>query len=335
MRHPAPPTLCRAARAGHRPARGQRGAALLIAMLIVTLVSTLAAGMVWQQWRAIEVEGAERARNQASWLLGAALDWARIILREDGRNGGPDGLTEPWANPLDEIRLSTFLASDKASDNTDPGIDAFLSGTITDAQSRYNLVNLGADDEAVAQAELQTLQRLCELLGLPAEISARIAAGMRGAQAAEDQLDENAQVTPGSPLAPQRVRQLTWLGLDLEVVRRLEPYLTILPGPTRVNINTAPAEVLMAVVPGLDRASAERLMQARLRQQSGGFKDLATAQQLLPDKIKLDEKRVAVNSGYFEITGRLRYENLTLNELSLVRRAGQEVTVLRRERVIP
>lgn len=314
------------------PLRHQRGAALLIAMLIVTLVATLAAGMVWQQWRAIEVEGAERTRNQASWLLGGALDWARIILREDGRSGGVDALTEPWATGLAEIRLSTFLASDKASDNTDPGIDAFLSGTITDAQSRYNLVNLGSDDEAAAQAELQSLQRLCEVLGIPAEIAARIAAGMRGAQAAEDQIDENTQVTPGSPLSPQRVRQLTWLGLDLEVVRRLEPYLTILPGPSRVNINTAPPEVLMAVVPGLDRASAERLTQARLRE---AFKDLATAQKLLPDKIKLDEKRVAVNSGYFEITGQLRYDNLTLNELSLVRRAGQEVTVLRRERVIP
>lgn len=332
MRQPLPPAPRPALRSAARARRGQRGAALLIAMLIVTLVATLAAGMVWQQWRAIEVEGAERTRNQASWLLGGALDWARIILREDARSGAVDALTEPWATGLAEIRLSTFLASDKASDNTDPGIDAFLSGTITDAQSRYNLVNLGADDDAVAQAELQSLQRLCEVLGIPADIGARIAAGMRGAQAAEDQIDENSQVTPGSPLAPQRVRQLTWLGLDLEVVRRLEPYLTILPGPSRVNINTAPPEVLMAVVPGLDRASAERLVQARLREP---FKDLATAQKLLPEKIKLDEKRVAVNSGYFEITGQLRYDNLTLNELSLVRRAGQEVTVLRRERVIP
>jgi general secretion pathway protein K len=58
-------------------------------MVIVTLVATLAAGMVWQQWRAIEVETAERARVQSSWLLDGALDWARLILREDAREGGP------------------------------------------------------------------------------------------------------------------------------------------------------------------------------------------------------------------------------------------------------
>jgi general secretion pathway protein K len=57
--------------AGPRPlgplgVRAERGAALLLAMLIVTLVATLAAGMVWQQWKGIEVETAERARGQAT-----------------------------------------------------------------------------------------------------------------------------------------------------------------------------------------------------------------------------------------------------------------------------
>ena len=67
-----------------RPYRStQRGAALLLAMLIVTIVATLAAGMVWQQWRGIEVEIAERARAQAAWLIEGATDWARLILRTD------------------------------------------------------------------------------------------------------------------------------------------------------------------------------------------------------------------------------------------------------------
>ena len=54
----------------HRPApatptrRRQRGAALLTAMVIVTLVATLAASMIWQQWRAVQIEAAERSRAQ-------------------------------------------------------------------------------------------------------------------------------------------------------------------------------------------------------------------------------------------------------------------------------
>jgi general secretion pathway protein K len=73
----------------------QRGAAILMAMIIVTLVVTLAAGMVWQQWRAVQVEAAERARTQSAWILGGALDWARLILREDARSGRPTALSEP------------------------------------------------------------------------------------------------------------------------------------------------------------------------------------------------------------------------------------------------
>ena len=66
-----------------RPAHAQRGAALLLAMLTVALVATLSSAALWQQWRALSIESAERQRLQASWILGGALDWARLILRED------------------------------------------------------------------------------------------------------------------------------------------------------------------------------------------------------------------------------------------------------------
>ena len=69
----------------------QQGAALLMAMLTVALVATLAAAGLWLQWRSIEVEATERQRAQAHWLLLGALDWARIILREDARAGGENG----------------------------------------------------------------------------------------------------------------------------------------------------------------------------------------------------------------------------------------------------
>ena len=48
------------------PARTrQHGAALLTAMIIVSLIATLSASMLWQQWRAVQVEVAERSQSQA------------------------------------------------------------------------------------------------------------------------------------------------------------------------------------------------------------------------------------------------------------------------------
>ena len=118
-----------AQRRRHR-AMPARGAALLVAMVLLTVVATLAAGMVWQQWKGVQVEAAERSRVQTAWILMGALDWARLILREDARSGRATSLNEPWATPLAEARLSTFLAVD-GSNNTDTD-----SRTITDAMRR-------------------------------------------------------------------------------------------------------------------------------------------------------------------------------------------------------
>jgi len=312
----------------------QRGAALLLAMLIVTLVATLTAGMVWQQWQAIEVEGAERARSQATWLVQGAVDWARLILRTDQQDTKHpiDSLDEVWATPLQDVRLSEFLAADRDNTADSSGLDAFLTGRITDAQSRYNLRNLVQDEKEDADRHLQLMQRLCDILGLPHEVATRIADGMNGASLAEDQIDDSERVTPGSPLTPMRMEQLAWLGLDSETIRRLEPYVVILPSISKINLNTAPPEVLMAAVEGLDRATAERLLRARL---VGGLPSLAEAKKLLPERIKLLDSLLDVKSQYFEVLGELRYDSFVVRERSLVMRRGQDVVVVRREALPP
>ena len=191
-------------------------------MSLLVLVTTLAAGMVWQQYRAIQVEAAERARTQSAWILNGALDWARLILREDARSGGPDRLSEPWATPLAEARLSTFLAADK-DNNADGGPDAFLSGAITDAQSRYNLRNLIDADNKIVESEFLTLQQLCEAANAPPTPRMRIAEGLRAAWATgETQAD-------AAPIAPRTVAQLAWLGVDPAALERLETFIVLLP----------------------------------------------------------------------------------------------------------
>ncbi len=317
--------------------REERGAALLTAMIIVALVSTLASTMLWQQWRAIQVEAAERSRTQSAWILSGALDWARLILREDARNGSIDHLGEPWAVPLAEARLSTFLAADK--DNTDDAPDAFLSGSITDAQGRYNLTNVASAGK-IDPVELAALQRLCETVGVSADVAARIAGGLRDASPIPPP-DPNASGAPATPavvapenppIMPRSVSQLAWLGIDPEALRALEPYIVILPEKTYVNVNTAPREVLVATAPGLDLATAERIVQSRqrvpIKSVQGDLKALAPS---LP-ATSLD--RLTTGSNFFEVRGRLRLGDLVLEQRSLVKRLPNlDVVVLQRERV--
>jgi general secretion pathway protein K len=310
-----------------------RGAALLLAMLLLVMVVTATAGMVWQQARAIEVESAERARSQSGWIITGAMDWARLILREDGRSRQRDGrnldsLDEPWATPLAEARLSTFLAADQ-DNNVDTGPEAFLSGRIEDAQSRWNLRNLvdGAGKEV--PAEKAALVRLCQQAGLPGDTADLISAGLRLAWA-----PPAAEVNAAAPLAPQQLSELAWLGLPAATLRRLAPWVDLLPRPTPVNANTAPREVLVAAVDGLDLGSAERLVQARQRKPFEGIDDIKAQ---LPPTLVLDLGRIGVSSSYFLVEGRLRLDDRVLEERSLLERRGAErdfeVVVLRRERI--
>jgi general secretion pathway protein K len=298
--------------------RSQRGAALLIAMALMTLVATLAAGMIWQQYRAIQVEAAERSRTQSAWILSGALDWARLILREDARTGGPTALSEPWATPLAEARLSTFLALDK-DNNVDAGPEAFLSGAIADLQARYNLRNV-VEAGKVVETDVASLNRLCEVAGVPSDTAQRIAAGLAAADTG----------AAGAPLVPRTVDQLVWLGIEPETIERLRPYVELLPVRTTVNLNTAERDVIVAVSPGLDTGAAEALIQARQRH---AFKTIAAAKALLGKPDLLDERRVGTQSNFFEVRGRLRLDDRTLEERSIVERRGLEMIPILRERV--
>jgi general secretion pathway protein K len=306
----------------------QRGAALLLAMVVMALVTTVTAGMVWLQTRALQVEAAERARAQAAWILIGALDWARLILREDQRSGQQSGkafdsLDEPWAQPLEEARLSSFLAADK-DNNADGGPEAFISGAITDAQARFNLRGLVDGAGKAVKGQPEALQRLATLAGAPGDTGARVAEalGRTLVAAAEDG-------ALGPPLKPAQLTDLAWLGIEPAIIERLAPWVDLLPVATPVNANTAPREVLVAAIDELDLGTAERLVQARQRKR---FETLADVQALLPSTVKADPTRVGVASSWFEVAGRLRLDERVLEERSLLQREGEKVSVRRRER---
>jgi general secretion pathway protein K len=310
----------------------QKGAALISAMLVVTLVATLASVALWQQWRYVEIESAERHRVQSAWLLNSALDWSRLILREDAMSnasgsaaksgnspnppsppnappaplaGTVDHLGEPWALPLKE---------------GDP--EVFLSGQVTDAQSRLNLANWTDAADAKGKAQLldpmqKAMVRLFNVLGLPrSELEALSAAWLAAAKGQGN-------------LMPQNVAQLQWLGLSKTSVQRLSPFVALLPESTPLNLNTATAEAIYASVPGLDLATAKQFVQQRTLSH---FDNLADAAKVLKVQ-SLDPKAHSVNSRYFEVWGRLRMEDRTQEETALLFRNNGQVNYVWRQKI--
>lgn len=321
----------------------QRGAALLMAMVIVTLVATMASIMVSQQWRAVQVEGAERARVQLGWLLAGGTHFARIILKEDAnKSANVDSLDEVWAKPMAEARLSTFLAADKdnnASDENDDAPEAFLSGQVSDAQAKFNLTSLVDDATNDLQPDqLAIFQRLCENIGRPPSLATGVAQAYLRARLVLRSDDPAVLAKLGgpagraqAPLLPQTVDQLAWLGLGPVEVEALRPYVVFLPlneRDAKVNANTASAVVLAAFI-DIPMGGALRLVQAR---QHGAFKTWQDIQPVLGKTVNATPNQPEVNSKYYEITGRIRLDDNVIEQRNLVRRESNDVILLSQTR---
>lgn len=292
------------------PSRSQRGAVLLLALLTVALIVSLLGSVLWRQSSLIQIESAERQRQQAQWLLLGAMDWGRLILREDARAGNSDHLSEPWAVPLQDSRLSGFLGVSPSSGGVSPPLseEVFLSGGIQDAQGRFNLSNLlqGQQIDVVAQAQLA---RLLGLLGLPSALSEDLAERMA-----------QSRRPGGTWFTPRTLDDLATWGWERGQIERLQAHVVILPERTRINVNTATPEVLSATIEGLSLSTAERLVLTRSRAPWTQNTQAQTA-----FGAKYDPNLHDIGSQYFLLSGRLRLGRIELSQTALVKRDGQAV----------
>lgn len=325
----------------HAAKRGtQRGAALLAALLTVALVAVFASQAFWEGWRGFEQESQDRTRLQGNWVVVGALDWARAQLREDGlQSPQVDHAGEAWARPTTEVSLSTFLsrgtsepppaaaaapanAGDETLENS-PAQRAFVTLQLSDAQGKLNALNL-LEGEALSPAWLRVFERLFELLNLPPEQLALLAARLRSAHAS---IGGGAQ-SGAAPLVPQQPAQLAWLGLEPATLAALQAHVTLLPARTAVNLNSASPEVLMAVVPGWQRPDAERLVMQR---QLKPLQSVAEASLgALPN-----DGRYSVNSRFFELQASFRLGAAQRVEHALLQRDAGDVRTLWRRPGLP
>lgn len=294
--------------------RRPQGAALVMALLVLALVTTLVSSAVALQWRQTETEIAERERQQMRWLMSGAIDWVGLVLSEDARSSAAvDHLGEPWALPLARSRLSTFLAPQQQWREGDP--EVFLSGRIEDAQARLNLRNLQRGDRVDPQA-LAALRRLFELLKLPeSELPLLLAPW-------------TASGPNATALQAQRPQELAALGLTPSTWQALAPHVVVLPQATPVNLNTASEWVLRAVLPQADPGRVRQALLGRARQP---WRDLQEAAQALGSATPLDSRWHAVNTQHFWLQGQLSLGQSTWSETALLQRQGRQVHVVWRQ----
>ncbi len=280
----------------HR-ARPQKGAAVILALLTVTLVAGLAAAAVGDLGVAMDQIIGRHDQAQARQLARGTVDWARNVLAEDARTTQVDHLGEAWAVKVPPT----------------PVEEGEVSGELQDLSGRINLNNLVQADIL----EVQQFQRLLGLVGVSDSEALTLTDALRDWLDADDEprLPGGAESSWYSAQTPARrpangalvaVSELTQVrGFSPDLVARLSPFVATLPGGTsntRINVNTAPAEVLAAAVEGLSLDAARVLIVQRNR---AWFKDVADFSARLPSSVQNpDTNGLATTSTYFLATGR-------------------------------
>jgi len=268
------------------PVAKQRGMAIISALLIAAVVAVLAGAMLTRQTVFTRSLEAEQLRIQGQWLLQGGLERSRQMLWDARQKDVLTRLDQPWARAQ----------------------GGAFEGRIEDEQGKFNLRNL-VNREQVDTEQLQSFERLCRLIGVDSAVSRRIS--------------QRVIASYEPPAKYPMLRSLDELsgieGLDPLVLQRMQAYISVLPGPTWVNGNTASAEVLSAVVPQLSLAQAHGLVAERDSGQwfinRGDF-----VNRLHLPQVAVDSVQVGITSEWFRVQGQARREQRRVSLDALLHR---------------
>ena len=271
------------------------GVVLINVLAILALTASVVYAMVSLSELAITRSQRFSAAGQAQALIGAGEASAITALRRDMIDASQaDHPAEPWAQT-----------------NQDPVVigGGRFALRIEDAQARFNLNSLPGS----GMLGLQMLERLVASLDLTPDVTARIAARL------------------AQPAPLERLTDLVAeAGLTLAEVDMLADLITVLPGSTPVNINTAPTSLLAALAD--NPVQARQLDGIRTRQGFLTPADVAAVQVILPPG-------AGYGSRYFWVTITVEIDQTSQSLRSLLqRRTGPggrpEVVVIERDRAL-
>jgi general secretion pathway protein K len=292
-----------------------RGAAVILAMLLAALAATIAATLFADQQRWTRAVLQRRDQVQAQALVMAGVQWARQILHGDGRAKRIDHLGEPWAAALPPIPLE----------------NGEIRGMIADATALLNVNALDGTGIA-AEAQRDSIERLFAQRGGPAGAIDAIADwidadGVVRPNGAEDAFYAGqgvALLPPNGPVV--RVAELAAVrGVSLPLLAAVSPLLTALPASTPLNVNTAPPEVLAAILRDARGDAVAALIGKRAERP---FNDVADFRARLPQGATLaNDAWLTVRSDYFYVSVEARQGSTVARARALLHRSGPGKTL--------
>ncbi len=224
---------------------GDRGVALLITLMILVMIVSL----VWEVFRvgarAAQTGAYGRDSIRAELVAEAGIAAAQIAIREDSENNEYDTLDEVWSRPVPPIDLG----------------EGTIHIVVEDEERKINLNRLVLPNgNAPDDQRLAVFRRFLEILEMDPSL----------ADAVVDWLDNDDTPRVGGAESSyylslpfpykakndffDTVDELRLVrGVTPEALEKLRPFIT-LHSSGKINLNTAPKQILMALAAGQDAA---------------------------------------------------------------------------------
>ena len=254
-------------------------------------------------------------------LFRSAFELVKLYLKEDFKlTGDVDSLDEDWA-----LGLPPF-----------PIDDGMIGVVMVDSNRYYNLNDLVNDDGVAIQKHVEQMQRLFTLLSIDDSLIDALVDWMDkddrpyGTYGAEDAM----YYDKGYKVKNARLDNLSELKLILGfkpiIVRRLKHAVCVHPntqnGTTKININTASADVLMSLFTKMTKLDVEALAE------NMPYDDLKSIKSL-PWVAGGDLPRLSVGSDTFTLRTHASFGRAQVREEYLLLRKQLNVQLVWRERL--
>ncbi|MCB1637935.1 MAG: type II secretion system minor pseudopilin GspK [Thiothrix sp.] len=327
----------------------QRGVALITALLLTALAVILVTALFVQQRYSIRLATNFQQLEQAYQYVQAAEDMASVYLKRDLTQNQTDSLHDIWALASHEpLRID-----DDAGEQI-----GTLALRIEDLQGYFNINDIltlpkadaGKDLEPPEphEAMLAVFQRLLQEHEIPPAFTNSVLDWIDpdDLQFSPDSAESDYYLTMEHPyrtrnaylVDPGELAMIKMDGVDEQsgekarLLAGIMPYVTALPTPTAININTALPEVLLAM--GLNAEQVTALDNIR---KTAPIEDLGTVSDVLQGMDDNARNALKFSSNYFRLGGELRYgkTRLFLNSILFRSPEGEVHVIMRHFSPIP
>ncbi|MSQ47840.1 MAG: general secretion pathway protein GspK [Deltaproteobacteria bacterium] len=303
----------------------ERGVALVTTLLAVTLLTIAVVEFAYSSQVDYHLAYNALRSLQASSLARSGVNLAIGVLQKDGGSvSNIDSLGDLWARPLPPLPVG----------------EGMVLVRVTDEQGKLNLNALRTPSGTIDLAWRGVAERLFVIRGVDPALLEPILDWLDTDDAPEPHGAEReyySQLTP--PTAPRNAPFMTEgelgrvKGLTAQVRGRLSDVVTVLPTSPRINVNTAPPEVLSALLSTVDQKLLDLFLTSRGETPVRGANDFQDRLGLLRDSKA--ERMISVRSDFFTIVALATVEPVSQALTVRVKRQARTVTLISWQTTLP